>query len=53
MKDGEVMALQILKGRRQVLEIKDSIRILPGGLAKLAEQFKVETQKGQFPHYVP
>jgi hypothetical protein len=45
------MALRILKGREVVLEMKDSIRIIPGALGKLAKDFKVETQKDHFPHY--
>nr|YP_009228180.1 plasmid related DNA polymerase [Rhizophagus fasciculatus]AJK91311.1 plasmid related DNA polymerase [Rhizophagus fasciculatus] len=53
--NGEVMCL-IIKQRRgeelvTLLTIKDSIRILPGALAKLAKDWKVETQKEHFPHY--
>ena len=53
--NGEVMCLTINKkeGEKTVtlLTIKDSIRILPGALAKLAKDWKVETQKEHFPHY--
>nr|AGA14231.1 truncated DNA polymerase [Rhizophagus irregularis] len=51
MKDGEMMALSIRQGTSTVLTIKDSIRILPGALGKLAKDWKVETQKDHFPHY--
>ena len=47
--NGEVMCL-IIKQRKgeelvTLLTIKDSIRILPGALARLAKDWKVETQK--------
>jgi hypothetical protein len=50
--NGEVMCLTISnsKGKTQ-LTIKDSIRLLPGALGKLARDWKVETQKEHFPHY--
>lgn len=51
VKDGELMALDIYEGRSHLFSIKDSIRILPGSLAKLAKDYKVPTQKEHFPHY--
>jgi hypothetical protein len=50
--NGELMCLTISnsKGKTQ-LTIKDSIRLLPGALGKLARDWKVETQKEHFPHY--
>ncbi|PKB96384.1 DNA polymerase B 2 [Rhizophagus irregularis] len=52
MKDGEIISIKVL-GRKNklILEIKDSIRILPGALAKLAKDWGAETQKDHFPHY--
>lgn len=50
--NGEIMSIKILDSKRNVLlTILDSIRILPGALAKLAKDWKVETQKDHFPHY--
>jgi len=43
MKDGELMALSISRGNTHLLSIKDSIRILPGALGKLAKDWKVST----------
>lgn len=48
---GEMMSLNIYKGPKLLLTIKDSIKILPGALGKLAKDWKVETQKDHFPHY--
>jgi len=51
------MSIQILNSKAQVrsgqevLRIVDSIRLLPSSLAKLAKDWKVETQKDHFPHY--
>jgi len=50
--NGEIMSIQIFNSKAQeVLYIMDSIKILPGSLAKLAKDWKVETQKDHFPHY--
>jgi hypothetical protein len=53
--NGEVMCLTVKQIRGEELEtlltIKDSIRLLPGALSKLAKDWKVETQKEHFPHY--
>jgi len=44
--------LQQLKDKNVgLLTIKDSIKLLPGALGKLAKDFQVETQKDHFPHY--
>ena len=51
VKDGELMALEVIKGTTRILSIKDSIRIIPGSLSKLAKDYKVPTQKDHFPHY--
>lgn len=51
MKNREMLALEIKKGTTTILTIKDSIKILPGALGKLAKDWKVETQKEHFPHY--
>lgn len=52
MKDGEIIAIRVLgKKNKELLTIKDSIRILPGALSKLAKDWGAETQKDHFPHY--
>lgn len=52
LNNGEVMSIQVFNSKKQViLSIRDSIRILPSSLAKLAKDWKVETQKDHFPHY--
>jgi hypothetical protein len=55
MHSGLLISLKILKcikGKNTtVLTIKDSLKLLPGPLAKLAKDFQVETQKDHFPHY--
>jgi hypothetical protein len=51
MKDGEIIAIKVTNKGRELLTIKDSIRILPGALSKLAKDWGAETQKDHFPHY--
>ncbi|PKY57739.1 hypothetical protein RhiirA4_479038 [Rhizophagus irregularis] len=51
MKDGEIIAIKVTNKGRVLLTIKDSIRILPGSLSKLAKDWGAETQKDHFPHY--
>jgi len=51
MKDGELMCLEVLQETTKLITIKDSIRILPSSLSKLAKDWKVETLKDHFPHY--
>jgi uncharacterized protein YoxC len=52
LKDGEIMCISVLNSKgKAALVIKDSIRIIPGALGKLAKDWKVETQKDHFPHY--
>lgn len=55
MQNGQVISLTVFqrvnKKNITVLTIKDSLKIIPGPLAKLAKDFKVETQKDHFPHY--
>jgi hypothetical protein len=51
MKDGQIIAIKVYQGKRPALIIKDSIRILPGSLAKLAKDWGAEVQKDHFPHY--
>jgi hypothetical protein len=51
MKDGEMMSLTITQGTVTILTIKDSIKVMPGSLSKLAKDWKVETLKDHFPHY--
>ncbi len=51
VQDGKVISLTVLLGTEIQLTIKDSIKVIPGSLAKLAKDFKVETQKDHFPHY--
>jgi hypothetical protein len=51
MKDGELLSIEVNRGTTHLITIKDSIRILPGALGKLAKDWKVETQKDHFPHY--
>lgn len=51
VKDGELMSIEIYEGTNRLLTIKDSIRIIPGALGKLAKDWKVATQKDHFPHY--
>lgn len=54
MQNGQVISLTVLqrvkKKNTTVLTIKDSLKIIPGALGKLAKDFKVETLKGHFPH---
>jgi DNA polymerase type B, organellar and viral len=45
------MSLTIKQGGKFIMSINDSIRLLPSGLAKLAKDFQVITQKDHFPHY--
>ncbi|PKY60857.1 DNA polymerase B 2 [Rhizophagus irregularis] len=51
MKDGEIISIKVSNKGKVILEIKDSIRILPGALSKLAKDWGAETQKDHFPHY--
>lgn len=51
MKDGEMMSLTISQGTVTILTIKDSLRIIPGALGKLAIDWKIDTEKEHFPHY--
>jgi hypothetical protein len=55
MQNGQLISLTILqsiKGRDStVLTIKDSLKLIPGSLGKLAKYFQVPTQKDHFPHY--
>ena len=51
VKDGEIISLEILQGTTRLLTIKDSLKVLPGSLSKLAKDWKVETLKDHFPHY--
>jgi hypothetical protein len=51
IKDGELMSIEIYEGTTRLLTIKDSIRIIPGALGKLAKDWEVSTQKDHFPHY--
>ena len=51
MRKGEVLSLTVKLGKKVILTVKDSIKVIPGALAKLAKDFKVETQKDHFPHY--
>lgn len=51
IKDGELMSLEVYQGTTKLITIKDSIKILPGSLSKLAKDWKVETLKDHFPHY--
>lgn len=52
---GQVLSLTVFQRvkskNRTVLTIKDSLKIIPGALAKLAKDFRVPTQKDHFPHY--
>jgi len=46
------LGLAVINSKGKVaLIVRDSIRILPGASAKLAKDWKVETQKDHFPHY--
>ncbi|RGB21644.1 DNA polymerase B 2 [Rhizophagus diaphanus] len=52
MKDGEIISIKVYGSKKRLLlTIKDSIRVLPGALGKLAKDWGVETQKDHFPHY--
>ena len=51
LKDGQVICLTVYLEKRIVLVIKDSMKVIPGSLGKLAKDLKVETQKDHFPHY--
>jgi hypothetical protein len=54
VRNGRLISLgvfQLLKGKNTLLfTIKDSFKLLPAALGKLAKDFKV-VQKGHFPHY--
>jgi len=45
MKDGEIISIKVINKGRVLLTLKDSIKILPGSLAKLAKDWGTETQK--------
>lgn len=51
MKDGEIISIKVTNKGKIVLIIKDSIRILPGALSKLAKDWGATTLKDHFPHY--
>jgi hypothetical protein len=51
MQNGELLSITIMKDDYTALTIKDSVRILPGSLAKLAKDWGAPTQKDHFPHY--
>src|ERR1041384_5728533 len=55
IQNGQLLSLSVfqkIKGKNTtVLTIKDSIKIIPGALGKLAQDFQVETLKDHFPHY--
>src|SRR4051812_24791605 len=51
LQKGKLICLTVLLNREIVITIKDSIKVLPGSIARLAKDFKVETQKEHFPHY--
>jgi hypothetical protein len=52
MKDGEIISIKVYGSKKRVLlTIKDSIRVLPGALSRLAKDWGAETQKDHFPHY--
>lgn len=48
---GQLMSIKVIQNGTEMLTIKDSIRILPGALSKLAKDWGAETQKDHFPHY--
>lgn len=49
--NGQVISIKIEFNEKVRLTIIDSIKLLPSSLAKLAKDWKVETQKDHFPHY--
>lgn len=49
--DGQVISVKIEFNNKLQLTIIDSIKLLPSSLAKLAKDWKVESQKEHFPHY--
>jgi hypothetical protein len=55
MQNGQLISLTVfqrIQGKNKtVLTIKDSLKIIPGALGKLAKDFQVPTQKDHFPHY--
>jgi hypothetical protein len=57
MHNGQLINLAVLvqaegeQKPKMVLNIKDSIKILPGALGRLAKDFNVMTLKEHFPHY--
>lgn len=54
MQDGQLISLTVfqrIQGKNKtVLTIKDSLKMIPGALGKLAKDFQVPTKKGHFPH---
>jgi hypothetical protein len=53
VRDGKVISLTIQdsKTKTTYLTIKDSMKLIPGALGKLAKEFGCDTRKGEFPHY--
>jgi len=55
MQNNQVISLTVLQKiqdkNKKVLTIKDSLKIIPGALGKLAKDFQEPTQKSHFPHY--
>ena len=55
MQHGQVISLTVfqkINGKNKtVLTIKDSLKLIPDALGKLAKDFQVPTQKDHFPHY--
>ncbi len=55
VRNGQIISLEVtqkIKGNNtRLLTVKDSFKLLPGALAKLASDFRVGQQKDHFPHY--
>jgi len=61
IRDGQLICLKIsymqtyywgsVKQRKVTFTIKDSIKLIPGALGRLAKDYQVPVQKDHFPHY--
>lgn len=55
IQNNQVLSLTVfqeIQGKnKKVLTIKDSLKMIPGALGRLAKDFQVATQKDHFPHY--
>ncbi len=51
IRNGQIISLKVQQGSKVLLTIKDSFKLLPASLAKLAKDYNLEQGKDHFPHY--